>query len=193
VHERLESLVEAVTGLIEAFEASGIPYAFGGAIALSAWAEPRATTDIDFNLWIEDGKLSEAIATLHKAGVRVDLPAAERSLRERGMFAGSHGPYRVDIFVPSIPFYDEALRRKKRVRLAERDTWVLSAECLAVFKMLFFRPKDIVDVARLLQIQGSSFDRDFVRQWLVQTMGPDDIRVHRWEELCAEETPPLRE
>jgi hypothetical protein len=53
------------------------------------------------------------------------------------MFAGRAGATRVDIFVPRIPFYEEAAKRRVRTPIAGRDTWVHSAEVLAVFKMLF--------------------------------------------------------
>ncbi|MEI8259416.1 MAG: hypothetical protein WCJ30_27425 [Deltaproteobacteria bacterium] len=185
MHERLSSLVGAVGALIDTLEREGLPYAFGGAIALSAWSEPRATTDIDLNLWIEDPEIAGAAAVLARAGVTLDASTAVAQADATGMFYGRHGDYRVDIFVPSIPFYAEALKRRRRVRLADRDTWVLSAECLTVFKMLFFRPKDLVDVARLLSIAGEGFDRGYVRHWLIETMGEDDLRVVRWDRLVA--------
>jgi hypothetical protein len=183
VHERLESLVDAVTSIIDQLEAAGIGYAFGGAIALSAWSEPRATTDVDLNLWVSDDELPSALSTLKRAGVALDETAAISGARERGMFAGQHGSYRIDIFVPSVPFYDEALRRKQPVRLADRDTWVLSPESLAVFKMLFFRAKDVVDLARLLEVHRPELDTEFVRGWLIDMVGRSDPRIAKWDEM----------
>jgi hypothetical protein len=183
VHARLESLVEVVTSLIDHLEISKIPYAFGGAIALSAWSEPRATTDVDLNLWAQDEELPGAVAILQRAGVAIELAEAQRGARERGMFAAPHGSYRVDVFVPSVPFYDEALKRRLRVTLAERETWVLSPESLAVFKMLFFRPKDLVDLARLLEVQRPPVEAAFVRGWLVDMVGAEDARIAKWDEL----------
>jgi hypothetical protein len=191
VHARLESLVEVVTSLIDHLEASKVPYAFGGAIALSAWSEPRATTDVDLNLWVQDDELPGAVAILQRAGVSVDLAEAQRGARERGMFAAPHGSYRVDVFVPSVPFYDEALTRRLRVTLADRETWVLSPESLAVFKMLFFRPKDLVDLARLLEVQRPPVDAAFVRGWLVDMVGTDDPRIAKWDELTQDSPRPI--
>jgi len=189
VHARLESLVEVVISLIDHLEAAGIPYAFGGAIALSAWSEPRATTDVDLNLWVGDEELPAAVELLRRSGVAIELPDALRGARERGMFAAPHGSYRVDVFVPSVPFYDEALGRRLRVTLAERETWVLSPESLAVFKMLFFRPKDLVDLARLLEVHRPPLDAAFVRRWLVDMVGAEDGRIAKWDEL-SELVPP---
>jgi hypothetical protein len=84
------------------------------------------------------------------------------------------------------PFYEEAQTRRVRVRLADRDTWVLSPEVLAVFKMLFYRPKDLADVGRLLEVQGVRFDRAFVRRWLVEMLGEQDERIRHWDTLVAD-------
>lgn len=181
MHDVLGSLVDLVLRIDEAFEASGIPFAFGGALALSAWSEPRATRDIDLNVWVGASEIGSALETLSHAGIALDDAAARREAVERGMFVGHGGDYRVDVFVPSIPFYDEALRRVCRVPFAGRTIPVLSAETLAVFKLLFFRPKDLVDLERLLQIRGGNFDDAFVRRAVADMMGEDDDRIAAWD------------
>ena len=183
MRDQLGSLVEVVEQLIDVFEDAQIPYALGGAIAYSTWAEPRATRDIDLNVWLDIEHFEPAFAALERCGVDLDRAAARRGAEERGMFVVYRGEYRIDVFVPSVPFYAEALMRRQRVRLAARDTWVLSPESLVVFKMLFYRPKDLADVARLLDIQGKSFDSTFVRQWLVNMLGEGDERIATWDRL----------
>ncbi|MBC7171846.1 MAG: hypothetical protein H5U40_05445 [Polyangiaceae bacterium] len=48
----------------------------------------------------------------------------------------------------------------------------------------FFRPKDIVDLERLLALQPD-LDRSYVREHLVEMVGQEDPRVRRWDELVA--------
>lgn len=187
VREKIGSLLDVVVRLIDALEGAQLPYALGGAIAYSAWAEPRATRDIDLNLWVDVDRLEVAFDVLEACGVSLDRAEAIAQAHDRGMFVGRCRDYRVDVFVPSVPFYDEALRLRRRVRLAERDTWVLSPETLAVFKMLFFRPKDIADVGRMIDIQAGAFDSDFVRRWLVAMVGHDDERISAWDDLVRED------
>ena len=179
-----DSVPAVVARLIEALEASGETYAFGGAIALAAWSEPRATADVDVVVWVPPDEIDRAIDAVCRANVVVDVETARHAAGERGLFVGRAGATRVDVFVPSIPFYDEAARRRVRTRLGERETWVHSAEVLAVFKMLFFRPKDLVDVERMLEVRGALFDRAFVRDALVDMLG-DDERIVKWDALCA--------
>lgn len=180
--DSVPAVVERLRGVLEA---SGVTYAFGGAIALAAWSEPRATADVDVILWLDpEAEIERAIELVRSAGVDVDERAARAGARDRGMFAGRVGATRVDVFVPSIPFYEEAARRRVRTQIGAHDAWVHSAEVLAVFKMLFFRPKDLLDVQRMLEVRGSSFDRAFVRNALFEILG-DDARIAKWDEICA--------
>lgn len=179
-----DSVSAVVARLIDVLEGSGVTYAFGGAIALAAWSEPRATADVDVILWVAPDAIDSAIELVRRAGVDVDATAARAGAAHRGMFAGRVGATRVDVFVPSIPFYQEAKGRRVRTTIGESATWVHSAEVLAVFKMLFFRPKDLLDVERMLGVRGASFDRAFVRAALVDMLEEDE-RIAKWDALCA--------
>jgi hypothetical protein len=64
---------------------------------------------------------------------------------------------------------------------------VLSAECLAVFKLLFFRAKDPVDLERLVAVQGPQLDAGYIRYHVAEMMGEDDERVQRWDEITTPE------
>ena len=185
MHERQAELTELVRALIDALEASGLPYAIGGAIALAGWSEPRATKDVDVTLFVDEAVPEAAFEALENAGLEVSRDAARAEAARRGMFVlRSVGGYRVDVFVSSIPFYDVAEHRRRRVRLAGREAWILDAESLTVFKLLFFRPKDILDVQRLLELRD--LDATVVRDALVETVGEDDVRVKKWDELVAQ-------
>ena len=69
--------------------------------------------------------------------------------------------------------------------MKDTSVWFLSAEALSFFKMMFFRGKDLVDLERLISNQGPRLDAPYVRRWLVETMGEEDERVRKWDELCA--------
>jgi hypothetical protein len=71
------------------------------------------------------------------------------------------------------------------VTLLDTPIRVLSAEDLTVFKLLFFRGKDVVDVERLVAAQGDRLDRQYVRTWLVSCVGEGDERVRRWDAISA--------
>ena len=181
-----DSVPAVVEALRSVLHASDVPYAFGGAIALSAWSEPRATADVDVVLWLDpEREIERTIALIQRAGVEFDETVARASAAHRGMFIGRIGRTRVDVFVPSIPFYEEAERRRVETAIGGKPAFVHSAEVLAVFKLLFFRPKDLIDIERMLRVQGERFDRAFVRDSVLTMLGPDD-RIDRWMRFAAE-------
>ena len=168
-------------------ERAGLPYALGGALALGAHGVPRGTLDVDVNLFVPEARLPEGTACLRALGIEVDEAAARARARIDGMFVGTWAGIRIDVFVPSIPFSDEAERT--RVRLTDpgrTSVWFLSAEALAVFKLLFFRRKDLADLERLLAVQGPALDHGCVRTWIADMMGEDDERTRAWGRLVEE-------
>lgn len=176
---------EVGLAIAKALDARGVPYALGGALAYGVWALPRATKDVDVNLFLPDERLDEGFAALEAAGVAFDRAGAREAAAAEGLFVGWVGACRVDVFTPSIPFSWEALKTRVRIELDAGPVWFLSAEALSFFKMMFFRGKDLVDLERLLGSMGKKLDAAYVRGWLVDTMGADDDRVRKWDELCA--------
>lgn len=174
--------------LADACEAAGIPYAVGGALALGVWGFPRATNDVDLDIFVPPERLEPVLGELARAGFDVDRDAAIASARSRGDFKLWCGGMRVDVFVSSIPFYDSVERRVRRAPLEGRDASFLSPEDLVIFKLLFFRRKDLLDVERLVAFVGPAFERDYVRRWLVDLVGADDERIARWDELLRDVT-----
>jgi hypothetical protein len=175
---------EAGIRIARALDASGLPYALGGALALGAHGVPRGTLDVDVNVFVADEELPRVVAALRSLGIDLDEGAALARAGRDGMFVGSWGGMRIDVFTLSIPFSEEAGRT--RVRLSDPDgeaVWFLAPEALTIFKLLFFRPKDLADLERLVSVQGASLDRLYVRSWMVEMMGDDDPRVRAWEDL----------
>jgi hypothetical protein len=177
--------LEAGLALAQAFEAAGISYALGGALAYGIWGIPRATLDVDINIFVDDDQFARVAEVLASLGISADPAHLERESRARGLCVVRYGPYRVDLFTPSIPFSREAERTRRQVDMEGRRAYFLSAEALAVFKLLFFRPKDLVDLERLVEVQGPALDIAYVRRELAAMMGEDDARVRRWDELTA--------
>lgn len=176
---------DAAQALADALEAAGIPYAIGGALALAIAGVPRGTADVDLNVFVDIDRLSDVIAALASVGVVFNpTDAAARAGRD-GMFVGRWDGMRIDVFLPSIPFAHEAAKSRIRITDAEGwSGWFLSAEALAVFKLLFFRGKDMVDLERLVAVRPE-LDVEYVRRWIVNMMGEDDARTRRWDEIVG--------
>lgn len=177
--------LEAALALAHALEAAGISYALGGALAYGIWGIPRATLDVDINVFVEDDELPKVATALTSLGIQADADLLRLESQAKGLCVVRYGPYRVDLFTPSIAFSREAERTRREIEIEGKRAFFLSAEALAVFKLLFFRPKDIVDLERLVEVQGDSLDIAYVRRELAAMMGEDDERVRRWDALTA--------
>ena len=167
----------------------GQEYAFGGALALGYWAAPRGTLDVDLTLFLPLDKPSECIWLLEDLGCELSASEALASLREHGFCRAAWQGVRVDVFLPLIPFYETARQRRKRMDLGGQPIAVWDAESLAVFKMLFFRRKDLADVEQILRSQGARLDRAWVREQLESICGSLDPRLSQWDELVREVLP----
>jgi len=161
-------------------------YALGGAIALGYWGVPRGTVDVDVTVFLPPERPSECIWLLQEIGCDFSPAEAAQSLREHGFCRVTLSGVRVDVFLPIVPFYEAARRRRQRVELGGRSVMVWDAESLAVFKMMFFRRKDLADVEQILRTQGTRFDRTWVREQLVAIYGPRDPRLAQWDDLLGD-------
>ena len=164
----------------------GCEYALGGAIALNYWANPRGTMDVDLTLFLPPEQPAEVIWQLGEIGCEVNATDAAASLREHGFCQCQYGSIRVDVFVPKIPFYESARQRRRNVLLGNERVMVWDAETLSVFKMMFFRRKDVADVEQILKNQPS-LERAWVRDHLVEMYGNRDARIAQWDELVSEQ------
>jgi hypothetical protein len=181
----VETAATVARRLADEMERAGIPYAIGGAIAYGFWGAARGTSDVDINVFVPHEELDRVFVALRAGGCAVDEQAARAKAADRGEFqAFTSERMRIDVFVPSIPFYDEALRRRVLVANMEgRPGWILSAETIAIFKLMFFRTKDIPDLEQIVINQGDRLDRAFIRASLVDMVGEDDPRVAKWDEI----------
>ncbi|MBX3469360.1 MAG: hypothetical protein KF878_21005 [Planctomycetes bacterium] len=197
----LEDLPRLALRVLDAYADAGLKAALGGGLAFNLWVVPRVTKDIDVNVFAPEEEHGRVLAVLERLGCAAsreggpwdDARRAEflRRARDGEVAVAWHGDVRLDVFVPSIPFYDEAERTLREVTFPDgRARLVLSPEALAVFKLLFFRDKDLGDLRRLVAVQAEALDRAWVRDQVVGMVGEDDERVAAWDEIVRRHGPP---
>jgi hypothetical protein len=155
-----------------------IPHAFGGALALAYYAEPRATIDIDLNLFVPPDRLPDVVAPLLELGVDADDPDAAASIARDGQarVMWDHTP--IDLFFAYDMFHDAVAAACRVVPFAASSIPILAAEHLTVCKAVFNRPKDWVDIDAMLDA-GVSLDTAEVLRWVGRVTGDDDPRYER--------------
>jgi len=161
----------------------GLPYAIGGALALTAWAIPRDTKDVDISIFVGEDQLARAIDSLERAGVMIDREDAARSIAKIGMFTGRSGRTLVDVFMNQHPHFLEMSRRRIQIAAPSgAPLWFVSAEDLCVLKLLYGRTKDISDLERLFAVRRD-LDLPFIRQWITKMVPPGDRRLDVLDDL----------
>jgi hypothetical protein len=184
-----KTAAQVARAIADALELRKIPYAIGGALALGFYAPPRATVDVDVNIFVTDERgFTKALGILNNSGFVADADPATllRNAREEGQFRGRIEGIRVDVFVSTVPFYRELKRRVRNAVLFGRPMKILAAEDLVVLKLMFFRRKDLADAEAVLRDQGTALDRRKVRERLVKLVGEEDERVRVWDQLASE-------
>lgn len=179
----MTSLVEKILAVSEALTEADIPHAFGGALALAYCTEdPRGTRDIDVNAFVPAEEAPRVLAALPPGVVvppgTADVVAADGQVR----LWWDDTP--VDLFMDYAPLHAQAARGRRSVPFAARQISVLGPVELVLFKALFDRPKDWVDIAAVVEA-GALADPSAVRRGLVDLVGADDPRIERWDALRA--------
>jgi hypothetical protein len=153
----------------DALRAAGFPHAIGGAIALGyCTLEARGTQDVDVNVFVPPSRTRDVLAALPE-GIRVtgrDLEVAERDGQVRVMWDATP----IDL----IP--------------------VLDCTGLAVFKAMFARSRDWVDIEAM--VEARSLDVDEAIRWTREMVGEDErvakLAALRDDRRSQGEPPPLR-
>jgi hypothetical protein len=179
------TLPERIELLHRELSAAGIPHAFGGALALAYYAEPRATNDIDVNLFIPPDEHATAVGALNLLGANISKADLSRLLDD-GQCRAHWGTTPIDLFFANHPFHQAMQTAARGVPFGRGTIPILSAEHLIVCKALYDRPRDWLDVEQVLQ-QGPPLDRKEVKRWVdvfVDAADPRGARLAKLLELA---------
>ena len=132
------TLPEKLVALHRAFARRRVPHAFGGAIALAyATLDPRATSDIDLNVFlpVQD---SERVLRALPDEVAVPDGIAEVVARD-GQVRLWWGETPIDLFFDYAPIHAAAAEHRRIERFGSARIPVLGPVELAIFKAMFDR------------------------------------------------------
>ncbi len=177
------SLPEKVIAIHETLAELRVPHALGGALALAYYADPRATIDIDINVFLPADQSQRVIDGLGELGI--DSDALDKAAMERdGQCRLWWGNNAVDLFFAYDPFHEEMRKQSRRAPFAGMMIPILAPEHLAVCKAVFDRRKDWMDIEQML-IATDDLDVAAIESWLERMVGEDDPRLERLRALKA--------
>jgi len=168
------SLAERVVALDRALV--DVAHAFGGALALAYYAEPRATVDIDLNVFVGADRVDDVATPLAHLGV--DIANAAPLIRRDGQARVYWDDTPVDLFFAYDAFHDAAAAACRTVPFADTTIPILAVEHLVVCKAVFNRPKDWIDIDTIVEL-GTPVRAAEVLRWVARIAGDEDPRYER--------------
>jgi len=155
-----------------------VPHAFGGALALAYYAEPRATIDIDLNVFVPAERYADVATPLAALGAPADDPATETVVRRDGQARVIWDRTPIDLFFAYDPFHDAAAAALQTVPFADAAIPILGPDHLVVCKVIYNRARDWVDIDAMVSA-GADLSAAEVLRWVARIAGDEDARYDR--------------
>ena len=109
------------------FHEDGLPYSFGGALALGAWGVPRTTSDVNVSVFVSENHLDRALESIERCGAIIDRAEATRTIGRTGMFVANLAGTRLDVFIAHHPVHADMERRRIALETLDgKHRWFLS-------------------------------------------------------------------
>ena len=176
------TIVEKIAELHRALDEYEVPHAFGGALAL-AWCtkQARGTIDIDINVFITAAEID---LLAHALPDELTISPADRTtLQADGQVRLHWGSVPVDVFLNTTEFHESLASRVRYEPFGGASVPFLGCTDLAIFKCMFNRSRDWVDLEEMVAI--GSLDIETVTGTLLRYLGSDDERISRLQRLAT--------
>jgi hypothetical protein len=163
-------LVQALSTLITDFNQRGLLYALAGGWAYSALVEPRATTDIDLLMLVDQPRregLQSLLSPQFDSLVVHPAPMVFHGIsiwRTVGICGGQEVV--VDILLADSEYLRTALGRRRMVEFGSLQIPILTIEDLILLKMIAGRLQDQADLEKIRTRQDElGVDWGYVETW----------------------------
>ena len=165
--------LDVLHAVTQRLDAAAIPYMVTGSIAMSYYAAPRMTRDIDFVVALESGDI-DRVHALFREDFYIDRDAAERAIVEKSVFNLIHRTsiVKVDFVIRKTSEYRQLeFSRQRRVTIGGQTVSMVTAEDLIISKLDWAREShsemQLSDVRNLLA-SVPDLDHAYLREWTVR-------------------------
>lgn len=170
-------LIAALTDVIRSLNERGADYALAGGLAYGALVEPRATTDVDLLILLDDPSPAKIAALFQPAFDSVVThpgPMAFKSLSVwRVVGVRDEREIIVDLLLAQSDFLRLALKRKQTVDFLGSALPIVTLEDLILLKALAGRLQDRADLEKITQRPELQVDWEYVTRWQTKLgLGP---------------------
>ncbi len=167
--------MEVLRIVAQRLEAAGMAYMLSGSLAMSYYAEPRMTRDIDLVIELDVAQ-ADHFAALFAPDFLCEIDAVRDAARRGGMFNVIHTEriVKVDFIVrKDLPYRREEFSRRRRVAIDGQDIWIATPEDLVLSKLHWAKDS------------GSEQQRRDVRSLIAAVPDLDWAYIERWAVLLT--------
>jgi hypothetical protein len=162
---------EATIAVLDVLNALGVPYLVVGSLASNYYGVPRATQDADIVVHAEKtsiAEIAERLGSRFRWDRQASFEMVTATTRHVVNVVGS--PFYIEFFLLSEDAHDqERFRRRRRVRMLEREVFVPTVEDMIVTKLRWSqagkRAKDVDDVRNMIAVQRDRIHWEYVVSW----------------------------
>jgi hypothetical protein len=162
-------LKDLLQEVIDALELNEFPYMVSGSFAMSAYAVPRMTRDIDvvIDLDIED---IDKFLRIFAQNFHVNPKTVSEEIQRRGMFnvIDERSGYKIDFVVKkNSPYRKLEFERRRKTEVMGIWAWMVSAEDLILSKIIWIQEiqsdKQAEDIRNLKDLD---LDWAYINRWI---------------------------
>ena len=164
-HDRVNSFLEPLSGLQALLERAGYPWMLIGGVAVSLLGKPRFTADIDAVVLVDDEAIPLLLKQAENHGFKARIKEAAKFAQKNRvlLLQQVRTGINLDISLGLLPFERQAVQRSRLIKIANISIRLPTPEDLIIFKAVAHRPKDIEDIAGILETHPR-IDRPRIRK-----------------------------
>lgn len=173
----IKNEVDLLRDVSQRLQSAGIQFMVTGSMAMSFYAQPRMTRDIDLVVALNPED-AQKIIELFVNDYYLEPASVKRAISRRSIFNLIHDKTssKVDFIVlKSEPFRQEEFSRRRALTVAGFETWIVSREDLILSKLYWAKDSrsemQLKDVRNLL---SENCDAEYLRS-RAQTLGVSDL------------------
>ncbi len=155
-----------------------IDYLLIGGMAVGVWGRPRVTEDIDFIIFISRRDLKGIIKVADQMGLEFKA-APHPQFPKTFVYRILKGVYHADFIIASTEFERNALKRKVKVRIFDKDVFVPTKEDLLLSKIIPGRGIDLFDAENIAIRHKGKLDEEYLLKWAQRLSDEaEDMRIY---------------
>jgi len=162
-----KGLLKVFNELEIAAQESNVKIVIMGGLAVSIYAQPRATMDIDGIIELDERDIDIFLTATARRGFRRDKENPIRKIKGLSFITLFYpaGKVYVDLFLAGSDFQKNVIKRAHRVKVEDVHLEVISPEDLILVKLLSDRPRDTEDVRQILLESSEDLDFKYLEEW----------------------------